>query len=50
MDWIVKSFHGWIITKLASKEPFHQINSIIIPSMEYLKNFVAKISRIEQNL
>ena len=29
---------------------FHQINSIIIPSVECLKIFVTKILRIEQNL
>ena len=29
---------------------FHQINSIIIPSVECLEIFMAKILRIEQNL
>ena len=37
-NWIVKTFRGsyfqgfWIITKYTSKMPFHQINSITIPS------------------
>ena len=51
MDWIVKTFRGIFlrfITKLASKVPFHQI-FIIIPSVEYLKTFMVKSSRIEQN-
>ena len=29
---------------------FHQINSIVIPSVECLKIFVVKILRIEENL
>ena len=52
VDWIVKTFCGYllrIITRYALKTPFHQMNSIIIPSVECLKFFVVKISRIEQN-
>ena len=53
MDWIVKTFRGYIfevITKYwALKAPFHQINSIITSSVECLKIFVIKILRIEQN-
>ena len=58
MDSMVKTFRGYIFEdirrlasyKWASKAPFHQINSIIIPSAECLKIFMVKILRIEQNL
>ena len=46
MDWIVKTFHGYIFE---SKMSFHQINSIMTPSVECLKIFMVKISKTEQN-
>ena len=44
MDWIVKTFRGYIF------EDYNQIDLESAISLERLKIFVIKILRIEQNL
>ena len=50
MDWIVKTFRGYIFEDYNQIGLENTMNSIIIPSIECLKFFVGKISRIKQNL
>ena len=46
MDWIVKIFLEY---SFEDYKPFHQINSIVIPSVGCLKIFVVKILQNPQN-